>query len=547
MAVKVTTESSNPTEIILNIALEAADEEPFIDRSYRRTVGNLAIPGFRKGKAPRSVVESHVGRQALLREALDYMIPETLNRVMQERELRAFIEPQVEMLEWEPVAFKAVIPLEPAVDLGDFRQLRLEKEPREITEAQVDLVIERLRRESAPWEPVARPAQFGDLLTLNVRGEMDGAEIINDSAVDFIPQPGNVLPFPGFAQHLEGLLEGVPKDFVVVIPEDYPRPEFAGKEIFFAATALAIKEKNLPAADDEFAKGVEEGFESIEALRAEMAARLGAEATAQADYAFQERTLATVLDQSTVDLSDLVIGREVQGIVEERERMLRNQRLDLETYLTYVGKTPEEFQEELRPEAIDRLRRTLVMRQLAKEESIAVTAEEVQAEVAEMLENTAAENLEAMRRALYSDETLVSIQNAILTRKTMARLVAIVQGLADAETESDTDTETAAVDSDQESATESAGPETATDTAAAAELESATAGPETAIDTAAAAELASETTAAVGPESDPEIASPAAAAADFDPNETETAAAESAAAIVPETQGNDEGAKPDVD
>lgn len=531
---KVTTESSNPTEIILNIALDAADEEPFIDRSYRRTVGNLAIPGFRKGKAPRSVVESHVGRQALLREALDYMIPETLNRVMQERELRAFIEPQVEMLEWEPVAFKAVIPLEPAVDLGDFRQLRLEKEPREITEAQVDLVIERLRRESAPWEPVARPAQFGDLLTLNVRGEMDGAEIINDSAVDFIPQPGNVLPFPGFAQHLEGLLEGVPKDFVVVIPEDYPRPEFAGKEIFFAATALAIKEKNLPEADDEFAKGVEEGFESIEALRAEMAARLGAEASAQADYAFQERTLATVLDQSTVDLSDLVIGREVQGIVEERERMLRNQRLDLETYLTYVGKTPEEFQEELRPEAIDRLRRTLVMRQLAKEESIAVTAEEVQAEVAEMLENTAEENLEAMRRALYSDETLVSIQNAILTRKTMARLVAIVQGLADAETESDTDTESAAaVDSDQESATESAGPETATATAAAAELESATADPETA-----------SPAADIGTESDSETASPAAAG-ESDP-ETETAAA-SAAAIVPETQGNDEGAKPDVD
>lgn len=521
---KVTTESSNPTEIILNIALDAADEEPFIDRSYRRTVGNLAIPGFRKGKAPRSVVESHVGRQALLREALDYMIPETLNRVMQERELRAFIEPQVEMLEWEPVAFKAVIPLEPAVDLGDFRQLRLEKEPREITEAQVDLVIERLRRESAPWEPVSRPAQFGDLLTLNVRGEMDGAEIINDSAVDFIPQPGNVLPFPGFAQHLEGLLEGVPKDFVVVIPEDYPRPEFAGKEIFFAATALAIKEKNLPEADDEFAKGVEEGFESMEALRTEMAARLGAEASAQADYAFQERTLATVLEQSTVDLSDLVIGREVQGIVEERERMLRNQRLDLETYLTYVGKTPEEFQEELRPEAIDRLRRTLVMRQLAKEESIAVTAEEVQAEVAEMLENTAEENLEAMRRALYSDETLVSIQNAILTRKTMARLVAIVQGLADGETESDTESESAAADPDQETATESAGPET---------------------DTAAAAELAAETAAAAYSEPAPETTSPAAAAVDFDPNETETAA--DSAAALPETQGNDEGAKPDVD
>lgn len=502
MAVKVTTESSSPTEIILNIALDAADEEPFVDRSYRRTVGNLAIPGFRKGKAPRSIVESHVGRQALLREALDYMIPETLNRVMQERELRAFIEPQVEMLEWEPVSFKAVIALEPAVDLGDFRQLRLEKTPATISDEQIDLVIDRLRRESAPWEPVSRPAQFGDLLTLDVRGVMDDVEIINDSAVDFIPQPENVLPFPGFAQHLEGLTEGVAKDFILVIPEDYPRPEFAGKEVSFQATALAIKEKNLPAADDEFAKGVGEGYADLAALRAEMFARLDSEAQAQADRAFQERTLAAVLDQATVDLSDLVIGREVQGIVEERERMLRQQRLDLESYLGYVGKTPQEFQEELRPEAIARLRRTLVMRQLAKEESIAVEPEEVQAEVDDMLAETTDENREAMRQALYAEDTLVSIQNAILTRKTMERLTAIVQGLAETE-----ETETAA-DVDPERAT--------------AELETAP---------AAATESDPES------ESDPE---PAAAAATV-----ETAPA--AAAIVPETQGTEEGAKPDAD
>ena len=490
---KVTTESSSPTEIILNIALDAADEEPFVDRSYRRTVGNLAIPGFRKGKAPRSIVESHVGRQALLREALDYMIPETLNRVMQERELRAFIEPQVEMLEWEPVSFKAVIALEPAVDLGDFRQLRLEKTPATISDEQIDLVIERLRRESAPWEPVSRPAQFGDLLTLDVRGVMDDVEIINDSAVDFIPQPENVLPFPGFAQHLEGLTEGVAKDFILVIPEDYPRPEFAGKEVSFQATALAIKEKNLPAADDEFAKGVGEGYADLAALRAEMFARLDSEAQAQADRSFQERTLAAVLDQATVDLSDLVIGREVQGIVEERERMLRQQRLDLESYLGYVGKTPQEFQEELRPEAVARLRRTLVMRQLAKEESIAVEPEEVQAEVDDMLAETNDENREAMRQALYAEDTLVSIQNAILTRKTMERLTAIVQGLAETEeTENGTDSE---------------------------------------LETAPAAAAESD------PESDPET-EPAAAAATAEP---------AAAAIVPETQGTEEGAKPDAD
>ena len=177
---KVTKESANSIEITLSVEMTTEEEDPFIYRSYRRSVGRLNIPGFRKGKAPRSIVENYVGRTALLNEALDYLIPETLDTVLRDEDIQAFAEPQIEITEIEPVTFKAVIPLEPTVNLGEYEDIRVEKEPVEITEEQVNDVLQRLRQESAPWEPVERPVQYGDLLNITVTGTIDGEQVVND-------------------------------------------------------------------------------------------------------------------------------------------------------------------------------------------------------------------------------------------------------------------------------------------------------------------------------------------------------------------------------
>lgn len=445
---KVTKESSSTVEIILNVEMDAADEDPYIDRSYRRTVGRLNIPGFRKGKAPRSIVENYVGRVALLQEALDFMIPETLNQALQDEEIQAFVEPRVEVTELEPVSFKATVPLEPSVDLGELYDLRLEKEPVEISDEEVDQVLERIRREMAPWDPVSRPVQFGDLLNLNVQGEMDGEQVVNDEAVDYIPETSNVLPFPGFAEHLENLEEGQEAEFTVTIPEDYPRTEYAGKDVAFKVEVLSVKEKALADLDDEFAKGVGEGFDDMAALRAHILERVTSEAESQADYAFQEQSMNTLLESATITASDLLLEREIQSMQDERERMLRNQRLDLDTYLTYVGKTEEEFQDELRPVAEDRLNRMLVIRKLAQEEGLMVEPEEIQEEIESMLANASGENINAMRRAFNSEGTRDSIRASLLNQKVMARLVEIVQGQEPGEgaTGSDDETEIGSAD-----------------------------------------------------------------------------------------------------
>ena len=335
--VKVTKEAVTSIVVTLNIEMDSADEDPFIDRSYRRSVGRMQIPGFRKGKAPRSIVERYVGRAALLQEALEFMIPETLDQVLKDENLQAFVEPQIEVIDIEPVSFKAVVPLEPVVELGDYHSIRIDYDTVEISEEQVDDVINRLQQESAPWEPMERPVQFGDLLNLQVQGTIDGEEVVNDQGVDYIPQVENVLPFPGFAVYLEGMTEGQEKDFTLAIPEDYPRPQFAGKECLFHVAVLSIKEKKLAELDDEFAKGVRDGYDSLDDLRGDIRQRLTADGESSSLRQLEQSSLEELLKISSVQASSLVYERELEMMRDDRERAIRGQQLDLDTYLSYLG------------------------------------------------------------------------------------------------------------------------------------------------------------------------------------------------------------------
>jgi trigger factor len=428
LAVKVTKESITPTEVTLSIAMDSEDEDPFIDRSYRRTVSRIQIPGFRRGKAPRSIVESYVGRTALLHEALEFMIPETLDKALKDEDLQAFAEPQIELLEMEPVSFKAVVPLEPLVDLGDYRSIQVQREPVEVTDTQVDEVIQRLRRESAPWEPVERPAQFDDLLSLDVKGTIEGEEVVNDQGVDYIPQENNVLPFPGFSTYLTGMTEGQEKEFTLTIPEDYPRPQYAGKECQFQVKVLSIKEKQLPELDDEFAKGVGEGYDSLEALRNHIKERLTEEAEAAATQELEEKSLEELLNKASIQASQMLYQRELEMIQQERDRTLRNQRLDMDTYLSFIGKTEEEFQEEMRPRAEERLTRYLVLRKLAQEEGIEISPEEIQEEVDSLVLSAGEAAAPQLRRVLSSENARENLRVSLLNRKVIKCLAEIVQG-----------------------------------------------------------------------------------------------------------------------
>ena len=423
----ITKESASPTEVTLNVEMEPEDVEPFISRSYRRLVSRVQIPGFRPGKAPRSIVETHLGRAALVQEALEFMVPETLDQVLKDENLQAFMEPQLEILDMEPVSFKAVVALEPVVDLGDLRSIKLERQPVEVTDDQVDEVIAHLRYESAPWEPVNRSVQFGDLLTLNVVGIIAGEEAINDQGIDFVPQQDNALPVPGFSVYLEGMSESQDKEFTLTIPEDHHQANYAGKECHIRVKVLSIKEKQLPELDDEFARGVKDGYETLEALSSFVREQLTESAENASLRQLEQDTLEELLKIATIQASDLIYHRELDTLYEERERSVRGQRLDMDTYLSYIGQTEEEWREQLKPQAEKRLNTFLVLRKLAQDEGIDVDADEVQAEIDSMVAD-AGDSQESMRRVFSSDSAQESVRTSLLNRKVMRHVVHMIEG-----------------------------------------------------------------------------------------------------------------------
>ena len=440
---KVTRDNSSPIEVTLTVELAAEDENPFVERSYRRVVSRLNIPGFRRGRAPRHIVESMMGRTALLQEALEFMVPETLDKVLQDEEVSAFGEPSIEVTELEPVSFTATVPLEPTVDLRDYRDIRVETEPVEVTDEEVDGVLDRVRDEQALWEPVERAAEYGDRLNLNVLGTMDEETVVEDEDVEYIPNEENVLPFPGFAPNLVGLSEDDESEFMVTVPEDYPREQYAGKDIQFKVEVLSVKEKSVPELDDEFAKSVGDGFDDLEALRTSIRESLTNQAENAARSELEQKSLDALCEVAVVNVSPLLYERELEAMQADRERMLRQQGLDLATYLRFMGKSPDEFLDEMRPNAERRLVSALVMRKLAEVEEIEVSDEDIQSETDRLLDLSSGDeeqddsNLDSLREFLGSESTRDNIRSTLHSRRVMERLTDIAQGKLDEDSEAE--------------------------------------------------------------------------------------------------------------
>ena len=306
----------------------------------------------------------------------------------------------------------------------------------------VDRVLESLRFESAPWEPVERPVAFGDLVTLNLQGNIAGEDAINDEGVDFIPQLDNELPLPGFSVYLEGMTEGQEKDFTLAVPDDYPQENYAGKDCYFHVEVASVKEKQLPDLDDEFAKGVRDGFESMEALSEQIRQRLTDEGEATAQRELERNVLEEVKKIANIQASELIYQREMESIREDHERTLRNQRLDMDTYLRFIGQTTQEWEEQIRPQAEDRLATFLVMRKLAEQESVEVEDADIDAEIDRLTENSAEESVDSLRRILNSEDSRESLRSSLLNRKVVALLVEIAQSNGAPATETDEATET---------------------------------------------------------------------------------------------------------
>ena len=427
---KVTREKEEDRQVFLRIELEPSQVAQALEQAYRRLVKKANIPGFRQGKAPREVLERYIGKDGLLEEAINNLLPEVYEQALKEQQIEAFAGPKIEIVQTEPVVFTAVVPLEPAVELGEYQGVRVKPEKAEVTEGEVDAVIEQLRLQHGTWEPAERPVAFDDLVTMDVASTVEDKPFVNQQGAQYQVKQNQPLPTPDFADQLTGMKVGEEKEFKLKLPEDYSQPELAGKEASFRVKINEIKQLQLPKLGSEFAKLVSPDLKTMAALRKRLASNLTVQAEQRAREAFEEKVIDAVVDLSKVEFPPVLVDSELERLVEQQARWMQEGGLKLEEYLGRINKTEEEMRQELRPVAAKRVTRSLVLGKVAEAEKIEVTDDEITADLEKLVQGS--DNKTEMKERMNLPQVRGSMEQMLATQKTVQRLVEIAKGSVDA-------------------------------------------------------------------------------------------------------------------
>ena len=424
---KISAEPIENSQVTLNIEMETIEVDKYLERAYNRLVKKVAVPGFRKGKTPRAILEQHVGKDTLLREAFEDLIPEAYEEAVESQEIDAIARPQFELIQTEPLIFKAVVPLRPTVKIGDYKQIRIESKPVEVSQEDVEETIKQLRLQHAILSPVDRPVQFGDVVTIDIEGEKEGEPfaIRKDFVYEVVREAR--LPLPGFAEKLEGMKKGEEKGFVLSYPSDYEMKELAGKDHAFKVTVTEVKDKKLPEANDEFAKNI--GSQDLASLREQIYANLKARAEERARLELEQKVVDAAIELSEVVYPPVLADREIDRLLNDEVRHFNQGITGLENYLKNINKTLDDHLEELRPVANRRVVRSLVLGKVAEEEKIEVGDPEIDEEI-EKMKKDAGKQAEEIEKLFSLSQARDSVKQFLVGRKSVERLVQIATSSA---------------------------------------------------------------------------------------------------------------------
>lgn len=417
---KVSTQRLPESQVLLEIEVDPDQMERSMDKAFRRLAQHVEVPGFRKGKTPRNMLERHIGRDRIVSEAIEILIPEAYNKAIDDQAIDAIGQPDVELVSAEPLSFKATVPVRPTIELGDYKSIRVERPSAEPDEADVDQAVEELRQRYAVHQPVERPVQTGDIIRADVRIVVDDQEVYNDEDSEVRLREGATILLPGFAEGVVGMKKGETREIEVTTPEG-ERP-LSGKKGTATVTLREVKEEVLPEANDAFAGEVGEGFESLDALRTRLRDDLRERVEGHAEERFRDEAVKALAEGATkLEFPPVLIDREIERELQEQARQVGH---TVEAYLELIKKTPQEIREDLAPVAAERVKRSLALSEFAEAEGIEVEASDVDAEI-EKLVASAGEHAERMTQIFSDKEARASIERSLLTRNTIDRLADI--------------------------------------------------------------------------------------------------------------------------
>ncbi|MDQ3881168.1 MAG: trigger factor, partial [Chloroflexota bacterium] len=446
--VTVSTRREPGSKLVLEIDVPATDVDRYLADAYRVVAQRNRVPGFRPGKAPRSVIDRYVGRGPVVAEAIDHLVQHSYEAALEQVDAVPIDQPDVDvdvasLREGEPLRFSATVAIRPDVDLGAYTDYPFRLEVPEVTDAQVDAVIEELRDEQGSLHPVeARAARDGDYATLRMSATVDGEPVPGASSDRLPVVMGRGSYIPGFEEQLVGLQTGETKAFDLTFPDDYGEEGLRGRQARFEVELLDLREKRLPELDDEFARSVSNA-QTVAELRSEVRAALERQTAAEARHAFSDRVIEFATANATVEIPEVLIANEVELMRDELRSRLARQRIGYEQYLELARQTSDELLKELRETATRRVKTLLVLSAIAEKEGIDLSQQEVDAEIAEQLarypdEPRVAEYLQSARDRAYLRMTL---RNRKLVDTLVERAIGPEPGPDDAQSDADTRTD----------------------------------------------------------------------------------------------------------
>ncbi len=423
---KVTAEKIDNQQVVLEIEVPAAELEKASEKAFKKIAGKVNIPGFRKGKAPRKIVEQHVGKQAILDEAFEIIAPQAYAEALEDQKIDPVTRPAIDVVtmeEGKDLVFKATVTEKPELKLGEYKGLKIEQKVGTVSDDDVQQQLTRMLDRQADMVEAEEGAavQASSFITLDFKGFVDGEAFPGGEGKDYPLQIGSHSFIPGFEEQLIGAKIGEEKDVNVTFPKEYHAAELAGKEAVFKCTVRSIKEKVVPAMDDEFAKKAST-FQTLDELKADVRSKLEKSAAERAESDNREAALQQASDNATVEISDVMVDNRVTTMIQELSMRLEQQGMKMEQYLQYAGTDIAKIRETYREAAAKNVKMDLVLEQVAKAEEIKVEAADLDAEV-EAMAKTYGATPEQVKKIIAQQGRLGDLAATVLRRKTAQFIV----------------------------------------------------------------------------------------------------------------------------
>lgn len=436
------TEKQEHSVVALTIEITKAEFEAAKDKAFKKTGKNITVPGFRKGKAPRKMIEKLYGEGVFFEEAFNIIYPDAMEMAVEKSGIKPVGRADIDLgdpAEEGGLTIIAKVPVEPEVELGEYKGIEVEKETVKVLQADVKAELNRMAQRNARTETVERKAKKNDTVDIDFEGFVDGVPFEGGKAEHHELTLGSGAFIPGFEDQLIGCKAGDEKDVVVTFPEEYHAKELAGKEATFKCKVHKVEETILPEIDDEFAKDVSDTCETLDDLKKEITERLKAERQEAADNAFEEKVLDAVIDGMKADIPAAMIDSQVDTIVQDFGYRLQMQGMGLEQYLKMTGTEMGAFRAMFKDQAERQVKTRLALQKVVELEGITVSDKELEEEYAKMAEQYKME-VEKVK-AIVSKEALegdLKISNALEFIKKNAKVKKAAKKKAAEETTEET-------------------------------------------------------------------------------------------------------------